>query len=196
MSVAQGSSLPGRPRLWWRISLVIGNILQLIGMLLGALLLRIDAGSTASTSLRALLMIVAWILIYISSHAIAHWAVGRLVGIRFRGYGIRGTDHPENYPPGLRQLMSWAPFFTVLTDPSSMRHVKPLARALMFGAGETATTICTLAAAGYAWESGIPGGRLVFIVTVVWDIVATIGTAVMPRGDYAKARRALREGTS
>jgi len=173
---------------------VTGNLLQLAGMLLGALILALDARSSANTAARVALMIFAWLLVYVCSHSIAHWAVGRLLGVRFRAYGIRGTDHPENYPPGLRPIMSALPFFTVLTEPDSMRRAGPVSRALMLGAGETSTTVCSLAAARYAWASGIPGGRTVFIVTVIWSVFATIGTAVIPRGDYAKARRALRDG--
>ncbi len=55
--------------------------------------------------------------------------MGRLVGIRFRGYGVRGTDHPENYPPGLRQVMSAMSTFTVMTEKASMATARPLAKA-------------------------------------------------------------------
>jgi hypothetical protein len=65
----------------------------------------------------------------------------------------------------------------------------------MFSAGETSTTLCTILAAGYAWLSGIPGGDLLFIFTVCWDIGATITTARTPRGDYAKAMLVLRTAT-
>jgi hypothetical protein len=34
---------------------------------------------------------------YAQAIVVAHVAVGQLVGIRFRAYGVRGTDHPENY---------------------------------------------------------------------------------------------------
>jgi hypothetical protein len=35
---------------------------------------------------------------------------------------VRGTDHPENYPPGVRQLMSGLPMWSALTDKASMRQ--------------------------------------------------------------------------
>jgi hypothetical protein len=66
------------------------------------------------------------------------WAVG----IRFDGYGLRGTDHPENYPPVIRQVMSIMPFFVALTDKTSMSRAAGAAKALMFAAGETSTTVC------------------------------------------------------
>jgi hypothetical protein len=180
------------PKLWVRVSVVTGNSLQLAGLVLGAGLLFLAAHLQASVALRIVLMLLGWLVIYICCHAIAHWMVGRLVGIHFRGYGIRGTDHPENYPPGLRQLMSIIPFFTALTEKTSMQRASSAAKAAMFCAGETSTTICSLLAAGYAWLSGTPGGFTLFLVTLCWDIGSTIVTAMVPRGDYAKAIRVLR----
>jgi hypothetical protein len=139
-------------------------------------------------------MLIGFLIIYDCCHAIAHWAVGRLVGIRFRGYGIRGTDHPESYPPGIRHVMSAMPFFTAMTQKESMRAAAPTSKALMFAAGETGTTVVSLAAALYAWLSGIPGGGILFWVMVVWNVTATVATTVMPKGDYAKALKALRAG--
>jgi hypothetical protein len=136
-------------------------------------------------------MILGWLAIYICSHASAHYLVGRAFGIRFVGYGIRGSDHPEDSPPGLRELTRVLPFFTAMTDKQSMRTAVPLARALMFGAGEMSSTVSSLLAAGYAWRRGVPGGGAFFAVLLIWMLVATVVTAIVPRGDYAKARAAL-----
>jgi hypothetical protein len=62
----------------------------------------------------------------------------------------------------------------------------------MFAAGETGTTVVSLVAALYAWQSGIPGGGILFWVMVVWNIVATVAMTIIPKGNYAKALRALR----
>lgn len=183
-----------RPPFWLRFSVVTGTLVQLGGLVLGGALLAGAANLQVSDPLRVGLMILGWLVIYSCGHAIGHWAVGRLVGIRFRGYGLRGTDHPETYPPGLRQLMNSYPMFTVLTQTASMQAARPWARAAMFAAGETATTLTTLLAAGYAWQSGVPGGRILFIFTLIWDLVATFMTAVIPGGDYRKARHALQHG--
>lgn len=180
------------PPLWARLSVARGNAIQGTGLLAGAGLLVLAARITGAAGWRVVLMLAGWLAIYICCHASAHWLVGRLVGIQFRGYGVRGTDHPENYPPGLRQVMSIFPMFSALTDKESMRAAPPMAKALMFAAGETSTTVCSLLAAGYAWRSGIPGGWPLFVFTVVWVVGSTIVTAIVPKGDYAKARRALR----
>ena len=185
---------PPRPPFWFKLSIAAGNIMQLVGLLIGAMLLLAAARLTQFTGIRVLLMLLGWFFVYIDCHAIGHYLVGRLVGIRFRGYGVRGTDHPENYPPGLRQMMSAMPTFTVMTEKASMAAARPLAKALMFGAGETFTAIFSILAGLYAWLAGIPGGFWLFVVMVIFNLLSTVVTSIAPRGDYAKARKALRGG--
>jgi hypothetical protein len=181
-----------RPPLWAQFSIAQGNMIQGAGLLLGTAMLVLAAHTPIVGGARVVLMILGWLAIYICCHASAHWVVGRLVGIRFRGYGVRGTDHPENYGPGLRQVMSVFPMFTAMTEKESMRAARPKAKAAMFAAGETSTTVCSLLAAGYAWRSGVPGGWLLFIFTIVFVGSSSVVTAIIPKGDYAKALRALR----
>ncbi|HLZ81553.1 MAG TPA: hypothetical protein VKP04_07975, partial [Ktedonobacteraceae bacterium] len=110
-----------RPPFWKRFSISMGNLVQIIGLIIGAALMYLAAHLEATTFIRVILMIVGWLTIYSCCHAIGHYVVGRLFGIRFRGYGIRGTDHPEDYPPGMRQLMSIFPMFTVMTEKASIQ---------------------------------------------------------------------------
>ena len=117
--------------------------------------------------------------------------MGRLVGIEFQGYGLRGTDHPEAYSGVMRSIMTALPAFTVMTKKASMQQARPWAKALMFAAGETSTAICSILAGFYAWQRGIPGGLILFSVMVVFNLMSTVVTARIPRGDYYKARRAL-----
>ncbi len=185
--------VPPRPPFWLRLTIVSGNLLQLSGIVAGVLLLYLTAHMEGSAVLRIVLMLLGWLAIYICTHASAHWLVGRLVGIRFKGYGIRGSDHPYDYPPipGLRRAMTYFPTFTSMTQKESMQAASPLAKAMMFAAGETSTTICSILVAWYAYTQGVPGGRFFLIAMVVYSVIVTVVTALTPRGDYAKALNAL-----
>lgn len=183
------SSRPPLPRLWARFSVPAGSAIQLAGIAAGGALLI--AAAHAGKAAAIMLMAAGFLAVYLCSHAIAHVAVGRAVGIRFRAYGVRGTDHPEMYPPGVRQVMSALPMWTALTEKNSMRSASRPARAAMFAAGETSTSVFSLAAAGYAAHAGIPGGRALLVGTILWTIASTITVAIVPKGDYAKALRAL-----
>ena len=185
------ASLP-RLAFWAQLSETAGLAIQVVGLLLGFGLVYGAAHLVPNAPGRLPVLLTGWYLVYVCCHASAHWAIGRLVGIRFRGFGLRGSDHPQDYPPGLRQLMQVLPTFTALTDRQSMRSASRRARAAMFAAGETSTAICSILIGWYAWVSGIPGGSVFFTVMVVFNIVATIVTSLVPRGDYAKARRALK----
>jgi hypothetical protein len=181
-----------RPPLRAKLSIARGNLIQTAGLIAGVALLALAAEMTGPGPAQLTVALLGFLVIYDCSHAIGHYLVGRAVGIRFRFYGIRGTDHPEDYPPGFRQLMSAMPFWSVVTDKTSMRATAPRRKALMFAAGETATAVCSITAAYAAMTAGIPGGLALFLVTVGWNAVSTVVTARTPKGDYAKALRALR----
>lgn len=173
------------------MSIVTGNLIQLAGLIIGGAILYVDARLQSSDVVRILLMLIGWLIIYVCCHAFAHWLVGRLVGIEFQGYGLRGTDHPDNYSGVMRSLMNALPMFTAMTKKASMHQARPIAKALMFAAGETSTAVCTLLAGWYAWQRNIPGGLILFVVMIVFNVISTVSTARIPRGDYNKAWRAL-----
>src|SRR6266849_5824426 len=86
-----------------RLSILTGNALQIIGI--AAACLALAAARAAPSKAAAIAaMIAAWVLLYFFCHGIAHWVVGRLLGIRFSFYTLGGTGNPEGYPAGLRWL--------------------------------------------------------------------------------------------
>jgi hypothetical protein len=184
-----------RPPFWMRMSVAAGNFLQLTGLIAGSWVMWLAAHLNTSTLLRVILMILGWLIIYICCHSLGHWVVGRLAGIRFTGYGLRGTDHPEEFGTAMRNVMSRVPMFTAITEKASMEKASPVAKALMFGAGETSTSVCVILAGLYAWRSNSPGGLILLIASILMSVSALLSTSTMPKGDYAKARRALRRRT-
>jgi hypothetical protein len=175
-----------------RLSIPVGNVVQATGLAIGVVLLSIASHTGTATTVRTAAMLLGVVTIYLCCHSVAHWAVGRLVGIRFRAYEIGGPRHPENYPPGLDRLMREIPLFAVVTEQASVREAAPLGKAAMFAAGQTSTVVCTLLAAGYAWRTHIPGGDLLFAFLVGGSLAMVMVTAGLPHGDYARAARALR----
>lgn len=192
MSTIAATASPARTASRRRLTIKQGNALQLAGLLAGAGLLVAAAQTHAASPLRFALLLVGFASIYLNCHAIGHYLAGRLVGLRFRGYGVHGTDHPEVYPPGIRQLMEHMPFYVTLSTKESRERAGRIAKAVYHAAGETSTAFCTLVAAYYAAATQIPGGGLLFISMIGFNAVSTVITARTPKGDYAKALRALR----
>ena len=136
-------------------------------------------------------MILGWLLLYFCSHAIAHWTVGRLLGIRFLFYTIGGTGNPEGWPPGLRWIFEHLPFLGVQTEKVSMQSARPRARALMWSAGVTSSAIMPTLGVVWAWLRGVPGSRVFLVFAVFWALGTLASNWTSRTGDYAKARRAL-----
>ena len=175
-----------------RYTVAQGNAIQSAGLLGGSGLLAAAAALNGPSMLRTGVMLAGFMAVYLNCHSIAHYVAGRIVGLKFRGYGVRGTDHPEVYPPGIRQLMQAAPFYVTLSTKASRDQAGRLAKAIYFAAGETSTAVCSIAFAAAAAAAQIPGGQLLLMVMVGFNAISTIVTARTPSGDYAKAIRALR----
>ena len=177
-------------RVFTRLSIVAGNVVQAGGILAACVALRISrsAGPTA-TAVTA--MLVAWVLLYFCAHAIAHWLVGRAVGIRFQFYTVGGTGNPEGWPPGLRWIFEHLPFFGVQTEKISMQNARPAAKALMWSAGVTSSAVIPTLGAFVAWGYGVPWSGAFCLFAVGWAFGTLASNWRSRTGDYSKARRAL-----
>ncbi len=136
-------------------------------------------------------MLAAWLLLYFFCHGIAHWAVGRLLGIRFAFYTVGGTGNPEGYPAGMRWVFEHLPFFGVQTEKASMQKASPMSKAIMWSAGVTSSAVVPTLSAFCAWNAGVPGSKLFLIFAVFWAIGTLSSNWRSLTGDYSKARRAL-----
>jgi hypothetical protein len=187
------TSLPQR-KIFGRLSIVVGNIFQLAGIGAACVALAVARSHSTLSVFPAVMMIAAWLLLYFFCHGIAHWAVGRLLGIRFAFYTIGGTGNSGGYPAGLRWVFEHLPFFGVQTDKGSMQKASPMAKAIMWSAGVTSSAVFPTLSTLCAWRAGIPDSKLFLVFAIFWAIGTLSSNWRSQTGDYAKARRAL--GTS
>jgi hypothetical protein len=176
---------------WTRLSIPVGNAIQIAGLVFGCLLL-LAAARGRVPSLAVTEMLAGLLLIYFSCHAIAHWMVGRLLGIRFRCYTVGVTANPQGWPVGLRWLMEHLPFFGVLTDKVSMHRARPVAKAAMWAAGVTSSALLPTLGAFWVWRSRLPMGKSVFLFTLIWSVGTVLTNRSRASGDYFKARAAMK----
>jgi hypothetical protein len=177
-------------KIFGRLSIVAGNSVQIAG-LVGAYLALAAARSAHSIAAAVTAMVVGWILLYFCCHAIAHWMVGRILGIRFAFYTVGGTGNPEGWPAGLRWLFEHLPFFGVQTEKTSMQTASPVARAMMWSAGVTSSAVVPSLGAFWAWRSHVPGSKLFLLFALGWAAGTLASNWTSRAGDYSKARRAL-----
>ena len=164
--------------------------MQLAGLVAAYFALK-AARSAPSTTTAVVAMLGGWVLLYFCCHGIAHWLVGRILGIRFAFYTIGGTGNPEGWPAGLRWVFEHLPFFGVQTEKASMQSASAISRATMWCAGVTASTVIPTLGALWAWRSGDPGGKVFFLLALGWSVGTVASNWTSRTGDYSKARRAL-----
>lgn len=180
-----------RPPFWAKLPVPVGNLLQLSGIVLGLLLVVIAAGIKSAGAASAAVAVLGIVLTAFSSHAIGHWLVGRIAGLRFAFIGIRGTDHPETYPPVVRQVMSAMPMFTTVSTKRSRQAAGRRALAAYFAAGQTTAIIGWVGSATLARLLGVPGSQVILVIMIAWAVGTALIATLTPKGDYAKARAAL-----
>ncbi len=164
--------------------------MQISGVV-AAYLTLVAARSARSTTGAVVAMVAGWVLLYFCCHAIAHWVVGRILGIRFAFYTVGGTGNPEGWPAGLRCIFEHLPFFGVQTEKASMQEASPMARAIMWSAGVTSSAVVPTLGALWAWRSSVPGSKLFFLFALFWAAGTLASNWTSRTGDYSKARRAL-----
>src|SRR5882762_8629265 len=184
------SSSPPQRKIFRRLSILAGNTIQIAGLAASGVALAL-ARSTQSKSAAIVAMLAAWTLLYFFCHGIAHWAVGRILGIRFAFYTVGGTGNPEGYPAGMRWVFEHLPFFGVQTEKTSMQKASPMAKAIMWSAGVTSSAVVPTLGALCAWRAGIPGSKPFLIFAVIWAIATLASNWTSRTGDFSKARRVL-----
>jgi hypothetical protein len=183
------TNVPPARKIFARLSIAAGNAIQ-IGGLLGAVV-ALNTAASSSNLIAVALVLLSFVLVYFCCHGIAHWAVGRLLGIHFAYYTIGGTANPEGWPAGLRWIFEHLPFFGVQTEKASMQTASPTAKAIMWSAGVTSSAVLPTLTMFCAWREGVALGEWLFLGSVFWSIGTLSSNWRSCTGDYAKARRAL-----
>jgi hypothetical protein len=176
---------------WLTLHILLGNAIQISGLLGGILLAR----RAATLGRRG----TGWLysgrlLAYFCEHAFSHYAVGRLSGIRFTSYGLHGSTHTHLYPPGMRWVFAHLPFLSARIDQESCRAVVPAAQAAMYVAGPLVTVLISILFPVYGIIHGIARARALLIGSSLWMVGMLVSEVVHPQGDLRRAWRALRQG--
>jgi hypothetical protein len=177
-------------RIFRRLSIAAGNAIQIAGIAVAFVGSEL-AQSIQSKPAAMAAMIASWILLYFFCHGIAHWAVGKLVGIRFAFYTVGGTGNPEGYPAGLGWVFEHLPFFGVQTEKASMQKASPMAKAIMWWAGVTSSVVVPTLGTLWAWRSRVPGSKPFLLFAALWAVGTLSSNWRSRTGDFAKAKRAL-----
>jgi len=159
-----------------RVPVWAGNLLLLLGSVAGVIAVWL-ATRTTTELLAGLALVFAGGVWSVTLHDLAHWLVGRMVGIGFASYYLSGPFPPR---PGLK------------TAYETYLRAGPFARVWMHASGAIATKLAPFAALAF-WPS---------TVAPVWAAWALIALGVLQvatdilfsvrRSDWKRVRRELR----
>jgi len=71
-----------------------------------------------------------------------------------------------------------------------MQKASPIARAIMWSAGVTASAVVPTLGALWAWRSGVEGSKLFLLVALFWEVGTLASNWTSRVGDFSKARSA------
>jgi len=176
---------------WLIVPVPLGNAIQIGGLVGGVLMARRAARQGREGT--------GWLyggrlLAYFCEHALSHYAVGRMVGIRCTGYGLHGSTHRRLYPPGIRSIFEHLPFLSARIAPDSRQSATPAAQAAMYLAGPVATVLASILFPVYGLTHRIRGSRGLLIGSSLWMAAMLISEVLHSRGDIRRAWRAIRQG--
>jgi hypothetical protein len=160
-------------RMKLRFSVAFGNAVLVAGAIFGAaaVVLAIRTPNRLVAGLALIFAAVAW---SVSLHDLAHWAVGRTVGIRFIYYFLGGPFPPR---PGLK------------TDYATYLRTAPDRRAWMHASGALVTKIAPFVAMAFWWMTDAPGWSAWAVLAIgVFQIVTDVLFSTKS-SDWKKVKR-------
>src|SRR6185312_10683542 len=119
-------------------------------------------------------LLAAGVIWSVSTHCLAHWAVGRAVGIRFTDYFLGGPFPPR---PGLK------------TDYASYLRTPPASRAVMHASGAIATKLAPFVALAFWPGTAAPWWAAAALVLLGVVQVATDVRFSVRSSDWKRVRR-------
>lgn len=137
------------PRYKHRFSIRLGTALELFGVFLGFLILSIT-NILPYSMVSLVLLLIAWFCFWFFSHCLAHFVVGKILGIDFRFYFVGKSNILKLNLPVVSWLASRILVLGIKINHKSFQHVPKKRRAAMFASGTIASMTSPLISVIYA----------------------------------------------
>lgn len=165
---------PLRLPVWAGVSLML--IAVAIGIVAVAIAVRAGSGPDPDPLVAGIGLVVAAGVWAAGLHSLAHFVVGRAVGLRF-------TDFYAAFPP--------PPLPGLKTDYDSYLRTSPTARAWMHASGAIATKLAPFVALAFAAVAHVPAWAVVILLGLGLFQIATDLAFSTKASDWKKVRREL-----
>jgi hypothetical protein len=157
-----------------KMPVAVGTPLALVATALG--LWMIGRAYGASPMTQAILLLVGTVILMVSTHGLAHLAVGRFQGMRFSHWFVGTIRQPQ---PGVK------------VDYASYLRVPPARRAWMHAAGAMTTKFIPLIGLGAGWAMGAAAWAMVLLAVIAVGQVVIDVIWSTKSSDWKKFRREM-----
>lgn len=137
------------------------------------------ASSLDNQSMRTAVFLGGFGALEVSTHSLAHWLVGSVMGMKFTHYFIGGPPPPR---PGTK------------IDYRSYLKVPPVQRAVMHASGAVVTKVIPFALVPVAADLDLPRWVIPVLLVVGVGQIATDALLSTKTSDWKKVKRELRAG--
>ncbi len=173
------------------INLWLGNTIEVAGIIVGFILLY-SLNFLTHSLLRFLVLIISWMCFWYFPHCLAHFIVGRILGIRFMYYFAGRSSLIKMRLPLVTSILSVVPALGIKIDKHSTLNISRNRIAVMYASGVSASMLCPLIPFIYSLI------YLDYIITLFIGVI-TFGNIIFTIyfsfkvGDFSKAVKALHQ---
>jgi hypothetical protein len=157
-----------------RLPVAVGTVLALVATALGLWLVGLAYGASPLT--QAIFLLVGTGILLVSTHGLAHLAVGRWQGMRFSHWFVGTIRRPQ---PGVK------------VDYASYLRIPPARRAWMHAAGAMTTKFIPLIGLGAGWAMGAAAWAMVLLAVITVGQIVTDVIWSTKSSDWKKFRREM-----
>ncbi len=174
-----------------KINLLIGNIIEVIGILVGHMLL-FSVNLIPHYVIKVSILFFSWFCFWYFPHCITHFIVGKTFNIDFLYYYIGRSSLIKLELPIISRIIRFFPVLGIKIDRESLRNVSKQKIAIMYISGALASMLCPLIPFTYSlihldYYTTLLIGALTFS-----NILFTIYFSSKV-GDFSKAMNVLRK---
>jgi hypothetical protein len=159
-----------------RVPAAVGTAILAAGTGAGILAIALASGISGRLG-RSVVFLGAFGVLEVTTHSLAHWLVGRLMGMRFTHYFLGGPPPPR---PGAK------------LDYATYLRVPPARRAVMHASGAVVTKVIPFALIPIARSLDLQSWVMYLLVVIGIGQVATDVLLSTKASDWKKVKRELR----
>lgn len=174
-----------------KINLWIGNTIEVIGILVGFMLL-FSVDLIPPYLIKVSILLFSWFCFWYFPHCITHFIVGKTFNIDFLYYYIGRSSLIKLELPIISRILRFFPVLGIKIDRKSLRNVSKQRIAIMYISGALASMLCPLIPLTYSLTHLDHYATTLIGVLTFSNILFTIHFSSKV-GDFSKAMNVLRK---